>query len=469
MNVFGIVITMICVGLVLTGPPRRALIGMLAGVLCLTQVQQIELAGVNLFAFRLVELACFVRVISRKEFSFDGLLKIDRVFLAFLLFTITVYLLRTREGLANRIGVSVDAFLCYFAFRGLIKSPGDFRWFLRAAVCFLAPYSLLVLHESVTRNNAFAFVGGRVGGADMMRGDRLRALGSFRHPSLLGTLGASFLPLYIGLAFAREKRLYAIVGIGACLGIVIASNSGGPLSCALVAVSGWLLWKLRHHMNWFRRGLAGFLILMALVMKAPIWYLLAKVSSITGGGGFHRSRLMDRAFNDLGHWWLAGMPLENTIDWFPYYIHGNDAADITNQYVAYGLTAGLGAIVLFVLLLVASYRNLGMAMWKARAQSGHSSGEEQLLWGLGVALAVHIFNWFGITYFDQTYALWYLQLAALVGVSSAVLAGAGQPAAVPVGGDQAFPWAVPPAADAGSNGNAPVTPVMYPPRPGQNP
>ena len=38
---------------------------------------------------------------------------------------------------------------------------------------------------------------------------------------------------------------------------------------------------------------------------------------------------------------------------------------------------------------------------------------EFLLWGLGVMLAVHIVNWFGIIYFDQMYVIWFMQLAAI--------------------------------------------------------
>jgi hypothetical protein len=36
---------------------------------------------------------------------------------------------------------------------------------------------------------------------------------------------------------------------------------------------------------------------------------------------------------------------------------------------------------------------------------------------LGVTLTVHIVNWFGTTYFDQTYVEWLLQLAAISGIS----------------------------------------------------
>ena len=37
-------------------------------------------------------------------------------------------------------------------------------------------------------------------------------------------------------------------------------------------------------------------------------------------------------------------------------------------------------------------------------------------------LTVHIANWFGITYFDQFYVVWFVQLAAISSVSASYLA-----------------------------------------------
>ena len=36
-------------------------------------------------------------------------------------------------------------------------------------------------------------------------------------------------------------------------------------------------------------------------------------------------------------------------------------------------------------------------------------------------LVVHIVNWFGITYWDQSYVIWFMQLAAVTGLSEACL------------------------------------------------
>ncbi len=38
---------------------------------------------------------------------------------------------------------------------------------------------------------------------------------------------------------------------------------------------------------------------------------------------------------------------------------------------------------------------------------------EFLLWGLGVMLLGHIANWIGITYFDQFYLIWFINLLRL--------------------------------------------------------
>ena len=49
-----------------------------------------------------------------------------------------------------------------------------------------------------------------------------------------------------------------------------------------------------------------------------------------------------------------------------------------------------------------------------RSQPQVEENNEYFLWGLGVMLFVHIVNWYGIAYWDQTNAVWFLQLA-LVG------------------------------------------------------
>ncbi|MGC9941901.1 MAG: hypothetical protein ABSE48_08695 [Verrucomicrobiota bacterium] len=421
MNLLGLIILTVLIFLVLGGSRRTALVGMMAGVLYLTQAQQIEALGFNFYAIRFLELAGFIRVMLRHEFSFRNLNGIDWALLLLYGYTSAVFLLRSSEGVGNQVGMGVDAFLCYFTFRGLVSGMDDFLSFLRTLVILLIPYALLVVIESATGHNPFSVLGGITGGSNWMRHGRPRCFGSFRQPDTLGMFGACFLPLYVALSCIRTERKRAFVGIGLCFVLVLAANCGGAASGAATGLLGWGLWCARKQMWKVRWGLVGLIAALALIMKSPVWYIFARASSITGGDGWTRSYLFDKAYEHLGQWWLAGMPLLDTNSWFPFTLPGIGTADITNMYIWFGLTAGLGAMALFIVLLTRAFSSLGKALAAVRSGPSQSEGAEFLLWGLGVMLLVHIIDWFGIIYFDQMYVTWFMQLAAISGISAGCL------------------------------------------------
>jgi len=360
-------------------------------------------------------------VMARREFAFSNLNKLDRLFLLVYAYVTIVFLLRSNEGLAYQIGLAVDASFCYFIFRGLIADVDDFRWFLRAFVFLLIPYVAILAVEMRTTQNLFHDIGRALVEQDFRAG-RLRCLGSFRHPALLGTLGGSFLPLYIALVMAKKDRKWGLIGIVLCAAIVFLSNSGGPVAAVAVGISGWTLWSMRTKMRLVRRWMLGLLVLAALVMEAPVWYLPARISDHLGVGGdsWHRSHLMEMAAQDIGKWWLWGMPVADTEGWFPYKLAATlGGSDITNQYLSLGVAGGLLSMILFIVLLVKCFKSLGGAMGIIRA-SPNQAETEFMLWGLGVMLVVHIENWFAISYFDQTYVMWFMQLAAVVSIVSQI-------------------------------------------------
>lgn len=410
MNAISISILVILVAVVLFAPRRWAMLAMAAGTLYLTQGNAIEILGLNLFAVRFLEMASFARVMARREFTLSKLNEMDRPFIILYLYTTIAFVLRSDAGQAYQIGLVVDAILCYLIFRGLIEGMDDLRWFLSVFVILLIPYVALLVAEMHTGQNPFSMLGGKVP-TEMLRGDRLRCIGSFRHPSLLGSLGASLLPLYIGLSFSRPRRLYAVVGIIVSLAVVGFSNSGGPLTFAAFGVLGWSLWSFRERMREIRRVAVASIIALALVMKAPIWYLPTHITFLTGGDAWHRSYLIDVAVRHRHEWWLWGMAGSKTSDWFAYALATNAGADITNQFIAFGLSAGLMAIVLFIWLLIRAFRSLGKSLTAVRLASPMPCETEYLLWGLGVMLAGHIANFTAITYFDQFYVIWFMQLA----------------------------------------------------------
>lgn len=416
MTILGISILLIVIAVVLAAPRPWALLGVMAGVLYITQGQQVQILGFNLYAHRFIELAAFTRVLIRKEFLFSRIGSIDKILLLLFGYTTIVFFLRSSDSPTYHFGAAVDAYLCFFAFRGLLGGTESFRWFLKAFLILLVPYVALLLVESVGKQNLFTSMGGIEYG-DWQRGGRPRCQGSFRHPSLLGTLGASFLPLYIGLWFVKPQRGFAMLGIGLCLIIVWTSNSGGPASMTAIGLTGWLFWRFRSQMRLVRRFAFFGIVILAILMKAPIWYLPAKVSSLSGGDGYHRSYLMEMAYKSFGNWWFAGMSIAETTDWFPYQLEASGGADMTNQFLAFGVTAGVGAMGLFMILLVHAFNKLGAALAAARSQI-RIDQSEPFLWAVGVTLLAHIFNWLGITYFDQTYMIWYLLLAAISNLTS---------------------------------------------------
>lgn len=411
MNPIGATVVALLSTMTVFGGRRTAGLALLAGVLFLTNAQALDVNGVHLFPMRILEVLAIVRIFVRGEILAISLNTIDRLVFALYVYTLVVFVCRSEVERSYVLGVAIDAIFCYLSFRALVRKSDDLVWLLRAFVILLLPYVALLVVEATTESNPFRFIGGLT---FVERGERVRCMGSFRHPSLLGTLGASFLPLYLALVRTGPGRLRACIGVSLCISIIVLANSGGPVTAAGVGVLGWMIWSLRRRMALVRRAFVALLLVLTGGMKAPLWYLPAKVSSLSGGDGWHRSYLMEVAFRELDTWWLAGVDIATTRNWFHYTLAATGSADITNQYLFFGLTAGLPAIGIFVLLLVKTFAALGQALSALRMKSPPDNRFEALLWALGCCAMVHVATWLGITYnFDQTYVIWLLQLAAI--------------------------------------------------------
>ena len=215
--------------------------------------------------------------------------------------------------------------------------------------------------------------------------------------------------------------------------LVGLSNSGGPLTSTVAVFLAWAAWLLRGRMSLVRRATFALLLLLVVAMKAPIWYLPFKISSIVGGGGYHRGLVMDQAWQDLGKWWLFGMDISGTAEWVPYVHSVVGGADVTNQFVVFGLRGGLLAVVISVAVFVFSFRSLGHVLGAVR-RSVAGNGDELLCWGLGAALFVHAVSWFGVSYFDQSYLVWLLHLAAISSSAQERQLGSAEAVSPPVTG-----------------------------------
>jgi hypothetical protein len=405
----GTILLTLLVG-VLFAPRRWALLAILVGVFFLTQGHAVNLAGLAIFPIRFLAVAAFARVLLRREFTWSQLNKIDWAVLIAYNYSALVWILRSQETAAEQFAFAIDPTVCYLALRGLVAKVEDLRWLLRAFAPLLVPFTALVVLERVTGQTSFDLVGANW--QLYVREGITRSSGAFRHASLLGSVAAAFLALYVGLWGRHDDRKYAALGGTLCAALIVLSNSGGPLTSALVAMAGWLLWPLRDRMHVVRRVLLAVLVLLIVFMKAPIWYLPFKVSAIVGGGGYHRGLLMESAWNDLGRWWLVGMDLRETLPWIPYEHGLTGGVDITNEFIVFGLKGGLASVLLLILVLRLAFNGVGRKLQAIR----HDRSElatVALLWGLGVALIVHTISWLGIAYFDQSWVVWLLHLATV--------------------------------------------------------
>jgi hypothetical protein len=412
MTEIGAVITIVLCSAVLVLPRQQAALAFIAAVLYITQGQTIDVGGINMMAIRFVEIAAAIRVVVRKELASVRITRPDVLLLLFFLAYMTVTLLRTGEVDAYTLGLTVDGVLAYFAFRAIISTQEDFIIFMKGTVMLLVPFAMMMTWEAIKGQNLFSFMGG-VPEIPIYRGKYFRCQGSFRHAITAGTVGATFFPIFVGLLFRNQNRLWATLGIAASLTIVIASHSSGPLMTTIVAAAAWCCWIIRQHMKWVRFGIIAALAGLHMMMSAPVWFIFDRISGVIGGDGWHRSNIIDKFIHSIGDWWFVGMPMEYTRNWAAT-VTKYGAADITNYYVSIGINGGLISLLIYVAMLIACFKLIGLGLQAMRSAPSKQATYEPMLWGVGCAVCAHTVNLIAVSYWDQSYVIWYFHLALAV-------------------------------------------------------
>jgi hypothetical protein len=407
-NVFALalLVAMVCVAF---GSSRQNAVKALFVVAAFIPLgQQFNIFGLHFHFFRIMILAGWARVLWRGEAKGFVLNKLDKLFLAWALTGLICGIIR-KPG-AETFGSAYNSLGAYFLFRFLIKDPTEMfgqLQFLALVVFFIG---VGMVPEYLTHKSPFFILGG-VPDILMERGARVRCQGPFRIPILAGTFSATLFPLMVGLWFqAPQRRMRAVLGIIGCLVVTVLSNSSGPLFCLIVAVFGLVMWKMRDRMSMFRRCLVAAIIGLAMVMKAPVWYLIARAGDLIGGGGWHRAFVIDVFIKKFADWWLMGYSY--TAKWVGDYntlLVDPDNMDITNHYVAQGVAGGIWMFGLFIAILVVCFKTIGRYL----DQAEHGPVKPILIWSLGAALASHCAGFFSISYFDQIQDFWCWLLAVI--------------------------------------------------------
>jgi hypothetical protein len=387
-------------------PRAWAPVPLLAGACYMTLGQGIEVAGLNFPIIRLLLLAGVVRVLVRGERPAGGLLGMDKLFLAWGAWAVLASAFHDSPGatLQFHLGMVYNAFCIYFLTRCFCQTEEDLYRLVRVSAWILVPVAAEMVFEQLTQRNLFAVFGG-VPDEPAIRNNRIRSQGPFAHAILAGTVGAVCIPMMVGLW--RRHPVSAKVGLAACSLMVLASASSGPLMSVIFGLFALVLWRWRHLTHQMRVAAVVGYILLELVMKAPAYYLIARIDLTGGSSSYHRAALIEAALQNLKDWWWAGT--DYTRHWLPYGVPwSEDHVDITNHYLAQGVRGGLPLLGLFISLLWCGFRYAGQV---ARNLRGWDTEREFFTWTIGAGLFAHAASCVSVAYFDQSILFLYLTLA----------------------------------------------------------
>lgn len=418
----GLVFFVVTAAALLAVPRRWAPAPLLAGTCYMTFGQAVLIGPLHFPVFRLLILVGLARVILRREGLGGGMNGLDRLVVIFA--AVALLTSRFHQDPAAQLqfasGLAFNTCGTYFLLRIFCQSMSDVRRLAAITLIVLAPVALEMLNEAATGHNLFSVFGG-VPESSAIREGRIRAQGPFAHPILAGTVGAVCLPLVA--AFWRRSRGIALIGLVSCLVMVVTASSSGPLGTAVVALLGLLLWPWREQMRLFRWGAVLLYVALAMVMKAPPYYLLGRLDLVGGSTGWHRAELIDSSLRHLSEWWLWGT--DYTRHWMPTGVSWSpDQTDITNHYLQMGVIGGLPLMCLFIAILAKGFSVVGQ-----RVRAAASPADERfLVWTLGVSLFAHAATCVSVSYFDQSVLFLYLTTAAIGSVAAAVPVPATNPA-----------------------------------------
>lgn len=404
-----LVAVVMCLAIVLMFllPRRYVVVPLLLTALLVPIGQVMVVAGVHFMVVRIMILFGLVRLLmARVSLRVSGLgggfNRIDEAFSLWAFFYALNFILlwMQTQALIQRLGFLLDVFGMYFLLRFLIRDDQDVHRVIKLLGVVAAIVAVGMIGEQLIQKNVFGLVGG-VKSVPEIRDGRIRSQGPFQVSIMAGVFGATLLPLFAGLWRVEKLKTTAILGMISSTVIVYASSSSTPLLAYLAAILALCLWPLRNWMRVIRWGIVITLLALHMVMKAPVWALIARVDVTGSSSGDHRYMLVDNFIRNFSSWWFLGTKDYNTWGW--------DMWDLSNQFVAYGLTGGLISLVFFVAIISRSFGRIGTA----RKLVEGDRGQQWFLWCVGAAMFAHIVSYFGVSYWDQMQVAWFILLAMI--------------------------------------------------------
>jgi len=422
MSLTGAMLLILAGILILCLPRKYVIIPALLAVFLVPGGESVVVAGFHFNPTRLIALFGWIRI-ARPTFSgAPGSLgarwnSIDSAFLWSEVCGACAFILLWMKwgAVFNQIGALSGTLAIYFLMRFLIRDQQDIFRAAKVFAVIAAINSVEMVHEQLKFQNMFGYY---IGGVDVLpsiRDGQIRSQGAFGHPVLAGTFAATLIPLLLALWKGGKSDWIAFLGIGSALLMVYTSASSTPLLAVIAGMLALCFWPIRRSMRVVRWAIVGFLVVAQIFMKAPFWFLIARMDVVGASSGYHRAELVDVFIRHFFDWWLVGT--NNAGSW------GWEMFDTSNQYVSRGESGGVLAFIFFIALISRSFGRLG----KAGKTVKGGPNAEWLLWFLGAALFAHVVGFFGISYWDQTAVAWFALLAMISAATAPIRAPTATP------------------------------------------
>ena len=413
-------------------PRKWAPVALLVGCCYMTMGQGINLGGISLPIYRMLLLVGVVRVKTkgeRIEGEFNTIDKLVIAWGAWVFFASFFHEWSPGSGPVYAAGYVFNLITVYFLMRIWCTDLHDVTGVIVILAFLLVPIALEMVSEKITKINQFSVFGGVPFNVAIREG-KFRAQGPFRHPILAGTVGATCLPLFIGIL--KRHRFAGMVGLASGVCMTLASASSGPAMSALAGVGAIFMWRFRNLTKAARYTAVAGYFAFGILTGEPGYYIMKRIDVSGGSTGYFRARLIESSIEHLGEWWLFGT--DYTRHWMATGVSFSpNHADITNYYLSFGVTAGLVAMFLVIALLIVAFRWVGLVY---RAHLEDSPADSYLIWCLGAGLFAHATTSISVSYFDQSLVFFWMNVAVISSMYSGHLLGHGFETDVPEDAEQ---------------------------------
>jgi hypothetical protein len=409
-----LVAMLVAMVLFLVLPRKHVIVPVLVTMFLIPLGQQFYVAGAHFFVCRLLILVAFIRAMvskvpKQKSHYAGGWNSIDTAFTCYVIISAaaTMMLNLDASALVNQIGYLWDYLLGYLLLRSLIRDEKDTLLVIKCFAGLMVLLSVAMVVEQMKMVNIFGLLGG-VNAVPEVRDGKVRSQGVFQHSLTAGAFAATAIPLFLFLWKSGKAKLFSVVGVVAATVMTISTQTSTSLMTYAAGILAVFMWPLHKKMKMVRTSLAAALIILHLVMKAPVWFLIARIDLTGSSSGYHRAELVDQFVNHFSSWWLVGT--KDAAKW------GWDMWDAQNMYVSVGEAGGLAALVFYILVISRSFARLGNARKRAT-----STKQEWLLWFLGAGLFANVLAFFGVNYFDQVRMAWFALISMICASTATML------------------------------------------------